>query len=230
MKNYSKLIVLALAFIFPTSVFAQTSEVQLPNSKPSKVSEFGELNLLNQENARDNDVNVLEFTKAVKLNAAILVGIINPSIELKVSDKWTVNFDMLGCFKPHGFCKNDKPITIAATWLEARWYPKEAFHGFFAGANIGWSVYRMTKGLSLIHWGDYSEQYQLGSNVMIGATIGYQYAINNHWGVEASWGGGWQRSAYEGHSRSDGSMYVGWNHSGEWLPAYKAALNIVFKW
>ena len=45
-----------------------------------------------------------------------------------------------------------------------------------------------------------------------------------------AWGLGYSISAYEGHRKSDGSMYVGWNHSGEWLPAYKGAVNIVYRW
>lgn len=94
---------------------------------------------------------------------------------------------------------------------------------------MGFSVFNLTKGIHPAYWGQYSGQYQVGTNFMAGVTLGYAFTLTKHWGIEISLGGGYQIGFYEGHYSSDGSMYVGWNSSGEWLP-YKAAVNIIYKW
>lgn len=167
---------------------------------------------------------------AVKFNAAAFVGVINPSIEFKVHDNITVQLDPYGCFHPTNFMGTGNPLTISMTFFEGRYYFKEAFKGFYVGPHAGWGVWRMNKGIAPNYRGTYVNEYQVGSNAMLGATFGYHFSFNDHWGCELSWGGGWSGTQYEGHRRSDGSMYVGWNGSGEWLPIYKGALNIVYKW
>ena len=172
---------------------------------------------------------------AVKLNAAIFAGVINPAVEFRIAKHFTVQLETMGCFQQNGFLWTDIPVTLATAWLEAHYYPKEAFSGFFVGPNFGYGVYRMSKGIAPGYWGSYPDSYQVGNNVMIGATIGYAFRIGSHWGIELSWGAGWQLSFYEGHIMTDdpetnGDMYVGWNKSGEWLPAYKAAINVVYRW
>lgn len=167
---------------------------------------------------------------AVKFSAAAAVGIINPSMEVKVHDRVSIQFDAFGCFQPNGFLKKDAPLTVAMTFFEGRYFFKEVFKGFFVGGHAGWGVWRLSKGISPVYSGAYVNEYQVGSNAMLGATLGYHFYINEHWGCELSWGGGWSGAQYEGHNKSDGSMYVGWNGSGEWLPIYKGAFNIVYKW
>lgn len=167
---------------------------------------------------------------AVKLNAAVVVGVVNPAFELKVHNNFTVGLEGLGIFYPKGFAGIvDGPLVVAMTFLESRYYPKESFKGFFVGPNIGFSVWDLSKGVHPAYWGSYSNAYQVGTNMMIGATIGYAFSLTKHWSIEISAGGGCQVGFYEGHYKSDGSMYIGWNGSTEWLP-YKAALNIVYRW
>ncbi len=167
---------------------------------------------------------------AVKLNAAVVVGIINPSIEFRVHNNITVALESFACFAPKGFLFTKIPLTIATAFVEGRYYPIQSFRGFFVGPNIGYGVWRLSKGIVPAYWHTYPNEYQVGSNFMAGLTLGYQFTLTKHWGLELSWGGGYSISLYEGHRSSDGSMYVGLNKSGEWLPAYKGAVNIIYKW
>lgn len=167
---------------------------------------------------------------AAKLNAAALVGVINPSFEMKVHQHFSLQIEGMGIFYPYGIPTTDKPLTLGATFLEGHWYPKKTFDGFYVGPNFGWGVWRLTKWLVPAYWGTYPDSYQMGSNIMAGVTLGYQFCIGERWGIDISLGLGYSISAYEGHNTSDGSMYVEWNKSGEWLPAYKGAVNVVYKW
>lgn len=167
---------------------------------------------------------------AVKLNAAVVAGIVNPSVEFRVHNNITVALEGLGVFYPKGIGNIIQgPVVIAMTFLEGRYYPVQSLRGFFVGPNIGFSVWDLTKGVHPMYWGSYADQYQVGTNFMAGITIGYAFTLTKHWGIELSVGGGCQVGFYEGHYLKDGSMYIGWNGSTEWLP-YKAAVNIVYKW
>lgn len=167
---------------------------------------------------------------AVKLSAAAVVGIVNPSMEFRAHRNITVALEGLGVFYPNGFGKIiDGPAVIAMTFIEGRYYPIESFRGFFVGPNIGFSAWTLSKGIHPMYWNQYTDAYQVGYNFMAGITLGYAFTITKHWGIEISLGGGYQAGFYEGHYKSDGSMYIGWNGSSEWLP-YKAAVNIIYRW
>lgn len=164
----------------------------------------------------------------VKMNALAVIGIFNPAVEFKVFDRGTVQLEGIGIFYPSGFLGSDKPLTLGATFGEFRYYPKKAFQGFFAGANAGWGVYRLTKSLSPGYAGTYPDSYQVGNNMMFGLTLGYTFHIGKHWSIEACWGAGWQDSTYEGFNY-DGSRYVTLNGSGEWLPIYKGGIFVGYR-
>ena len=167
---------------------------------------------------------------AAKLNAAVVLGVVNPAVEFRVHRNITVGLEGIGVFYPKGFGKLiDGPVVMAMTFAESRYYPVESFRGFFVGPNVGFSSYTLSKGIHPMYWGSYSNEYQVVCNFMVGLTLGYAFTLTRHWGIELSVGGGFQTSVYEGHYMSDGSMYIGWNGSSEWIP-YKAAVNIVYKW
>lgn len=167
---------------------------------------------------------------AVKLSAAVVVGLVNPSVEFRVHKNITVALEGIGIFYPKGFGKLiDGPAVAAMTFIESRYYPSQSFRGFFVGPNIGFSAWTLSKGAHPMYWGNYAHAYQTGYNFMAGITLGYAFTLTRHWGIEVSVGGGYQCGYYEGHFKSDGSMYIGWNGSAEWIP-YKAALNIVYRW
>jgi len=165
----------------------------------------------------------------VRLNAAVLVGVVNPAVEFSVHRNFTVSLEALGCFYPKGIAFINGRAIIGMSFLEARWYPKKAYKGFFIGPNVGFGVWNMTKGIHPEFWGEHTGEYQVGRNFMCGVTLGYMFSFSKHWGMEISVGGGYSLSSYEGHVETDGSMYVGDNISCEWLP-YKAALSVIYKW
>ncbi len=167
---------------------------------------------------------------AVKLNASALLGVVNPSFELRVHKNISIALEAWGVFYNEGIGNIIQgPVNLGMTFVESRYYPIETFRGFFVGPNVGFAFFCMTKGIHPMFWGAYSDAYQVGHNYMLGVTIGYSFTLTKNWGIEISLGGGYQNTTYQGHNLSDGSMYIDWNESAEWLP-YKAALNIVYKW
>lgn len=167
---------------------------------------------------------------AVKLNAAVVVGVLNPAVEFRVHKYISLQMEVMGVFYPEKTLWSDAPLTLGAAWLEARYYPVMALDGFFVGPNVGFGVFRLSKGAYPLYPNAYKNQYQVGSNFMAGLTLGYQLTFCKHWAVEVSFGGGYQLGVYEGHNKDNGSMYIGLNKSAEWLPVYKGALNIIYKW
>ncbi len=178
----------------------------------------------------------------VKLNSLVLIGIVNPAVEFKVMPKVTVQLEAFGSFYTDNFLGTDKPFVLGAGFLEFRWYPRAAFSGFFIGPNVGFGVYKLNKGLVLRYTDDYDwDCYQQGSNVMTGITIGYQWNINEHWSIEAVWGGGFQHSVYQGFGYNPDLVtkpnlppggyqeYRGKNRSAEWPPLYKGGIFIGYR-
>lgn len=171
---------------------------------------------------------------AVKLNSLVAIAVVNPAVEFKVFNRGTVQLEGLGSFYTTNFLGSGKPLVLGATFGEFRYYIKKAFDGFYFGPNIGWGVYKLNKGLVLRYTDQYSnDSYQQGSNLMVGATIGYQYNIGKHWSIEVSWSGGFQQSVYEGYHREkpgeDYVMYTARNASAEWPPLYKGGIFIGYR-
>ncbi len=183
----------------------------------------------------DNRINV-------KLNSLVAIAIVNPAVEFKVMPKVTVQLEAFGSFYTEDFLGTGKPFVLGSGFLEFRYYPRAAFSGFFVAPNIGFGVYKLNKGLVLRYTDQYDRDcYQQGSNLMVGATIGYQWNINKHWSIEIAWGGGFQQSVYQGfewnpdlvtgNGKYQGGYqeYRGRNASAEWPPLYKGGLFIGYR-
>ena len=206
-----------------------------------QVSEVKEVNTVEQAEQVDTKARreyKRDYSKdtriAVKLNGLIGVLIVNPAVEFKVMRNFTVQLEGLGSFYTEDCLGTGKPFVLGATFGEMRYYVKRAFDGFYCGACIGWGVYKLNKGLVLRYTEQYNDDsYQQGSNLMVGATIGYQFNINKHWSIEASWSGGFQHSVYEGYRRDkpdeDYKMYVGRNASAEWPPLFKGGVFVAYR-
>lgn len=163
---------------------------------------------------------------SVKVNSLLALSIINPAVEFRVSEKLSVQMEAIGIFHPHGFRNNGYPITLATSFGELRYYPKEVLRGFYCGGNIGWGVYRMSKGAIPFYKGAYKTIYQVGSCFMAGVSVGYNLRLTDHWFLDFSLGGGYQNSYYEAFYH-DGTQYIGLNESAEWLP-YKGGISVVY--
>lgn len=103
--------------------------------------------------------------------------------------------------------------------IEGRYYFREAFDGWYVGANMGFGVYDMTK------W-DYfgTGKYQRGFNYMLGVVVGYQYRWREKWTIDLFWGGGNSQGFYHGYGLNEEGILeryenASWfNRSGEWVP------------
>ena len=181
-----------------------------------------------EDNVADSRINT-------KINSLALIGILNPAVEFKVMEKFTVQMEALGSFYTYNFLGTQKPLVLGMCFGEFRYYPKKAFSGFFVSPNLGFSVFKINKGLVLGYRGTYdNDSYQQGHNFMAGLTLGYQWNIGKHWSLEFVWGGGYQHSIYHGFSRENNSdpyleYYIGRNASAEWLTLYKGGLFVGYR-
>lgn len=157
----------------------------------------------------------------IKLNGAVVVGIINPAVEFRVFNKGSFQIEALGVFAPRNFLGTGYPCSLAITYGEFRFYPKQVFKGFFCGVHAGWGVYRLNKNLMPIY--SYMKEetsIHVGQTFIAGVTLGYCFTFNNHWGMEVSLGGGRQFSTYEAYTpiNNETSSHHPLNGSAEYLP------------
>lgn len=163
-----------------------------------------------------------QTTAKVNLLTA-LFAVPQVGIETKLGFKTTFQLDVEAAYWK-SFSGGPQQFLILIP--EFRYYPKAAFDGFFIGAHIGGSVYRLQK------WNYINTDfYQQGYSYLIGATIGYQVKINKNFGAEMFIGGGNQQGFYKGYSISTGIRYDGaenYNKSGEFFP-YRIGMMLVYK-
>ncbi|MEG2478745.1 MAG: DUF3575 domain-containing protein, partial [Mucinivorans sp.] len=109
--------------------------------------------------------------------------------------------------------------------IEFRYYPKEAFKGFYAGVYGGFDTYQVSK------WDHTNNELQHGIGYAVGLTLGYQLKIAKRWNMDFYLAGGWHLGQYWGERLlPDGTteMYAPWNKSGEWIP-YKAGVTFAYR-
>jgi len=146
-------------------------------------------------------------------------GITNMSVETRLSKKFTFNGDLV--FSPWESIAGN-PFLFGMVIPEVRFYPKDAFNGFYLGGFGAFQLFRMSK-WNYINTG----KYQKGRGFTLGMSVGYELRINDRWSLDMFFGGGWQNSQYRGYHTATGEQYVGWNGSGEWLP-YKIGLSFAY--
>ncbi len=169
-----------------------------------------------------------------KLNAFALIGIVNPAVEFKISDNLTFQTEALMSFYFKNFLGSGKPFASGLLFFEGRYYPKKSMSGFFFGPVVGGGTYKMNKGVYFILKNEHKDDsYQQGWNMMLGLSVGYQFALSQQWGLELCWGGGYQRSWYRGYSRKYEDepyhTYIGWNIDAEFLPFFKGGIMATYK-
>lgn len=149
------------------------------------------------------------------------VGVVNMSAETKISNKWTLNGDLV--YSPWESLDGN-PMKFGQVLAEGRYYPKGAFNGFYVGGYAGYhKMFKFTK------WNYINkDRYQKGDGISLGATLGYELKISDRWAIDMYAGYGWQHSEYKGYVKSTGEMYVDKNGSGEWLP-YKLGVAFAYR-
>lgn len=170
-------------------------------------------------------------TVNVKLNGLGVIGVINPAVEFRVLEKWSVQLEGMGIFYSKNFLGTGYPLSLAATWGEFRYYPKKVFKGFFAAPNAGWGVYRLNKNIyPFMPYLKDKKSIFVGQNMMCGLTLGWVFSIGERWNIELSLCGGYQISYYESYTPDKNGVisHRTWNASAEWL-AYKGGVFVGYK-
>lgn len=147
------------------------------------------------------------------------VGVINASVETRLSNQFTFNADAV--FSPWNSV-GGKPYLIGEFIPEVRFYPKKANSGFYVGIYATAHIFKISK------WNYTSARYQKGWGYGFGATFGYELPIAERWLIDFYVGGGWQGSRYRGYYSATNEQYIGWNGSGEWIP-YKIGVSFSYR-
>lgn len=177
----------------------------------------------------------------VKANALFLpVGVVNAALEYQLSKKKTVQAEIF--ISPwKSFAGHAAQIYMIG--FDGRYYFNEAFKHWYVGANVSVARFIIRK---YNYWGNGTFQYredspvynlpdiyQDGYAIMIGATAGYQFQLNERWNLDLYLTAGSVQSFYKGYVKSlriryDTDSAPGFNRSGEFLP-YKGGIMISYK-
>ncbi len=174
--------------------------------------------------SQDNNIKEANI-RTIKMNSLIAIGFVNPAFEFGISEKKSIQLESLGIFYPSGFWGIDgRPLTVVATWIEGRHYFINTTRGLYLGLNTGCAYYRTSKDKG--YWDNHIIQF--GAAIMIGASIGYKYVINDKFCIDFSYGNGWNASNYEGWNNETGTRNVRLNWSHDFLPLYKGGILICY--
>lgn len=177
----------------------------------------------------------------VKGNALFIpLGIINAGLEYQLNHRFTLQGDLL--ISPwKSFAGHE--LQYYSVSAEGRYYFKEAFRGWYLGANIGASSYVLQK---WDYWKDEpypstvydneiftkSNLYQKGYSILFGITAGYQFKLSDNWNMDLYGTIGSSQDFYKGYDRVSGKRYdevlEGYNRSGEIIP-YRGGVMISYK-
>ena len=177
----------------------------------------------------------------LKANALFLpIGMLNLGLEHQLGKKWTLQGEV---FVSPWKSFAGKYLQVYMIGFDGRYYFNEAFKHWYIAGNISVARYIIQK---WNYWSDdpyqytptspvykTSDLYQDGYSFMAGATVGYQWQINERWNLDAFIGGGHSEGFYKGYHKYLGVRYDvdptrEYNRSGEWLP-YKGGLMISYR-
>lgn len=162
------------------------------------------------------------YIKANAVTALVLVP--NIGIETSIGEKSTFQFDILASFWK---TINGEPREFFSFTPEYRYHFHEKYNGFYAGANVGGTIFNFQKPTQ--YWG--TDKYEKGFGYFVGATVGYEKKLNDKFMLDFFIGGGWHQAFYNGYYISTGDRYEfveNYNKSGEWLP-YRGGIMISYR-
>lgn len=205
------------------------------------VSLFSIININAQETQTTEVKPESEKKVYIKGNALFIpIGIVNIGLEHQITDKITVQGDV---FISPWKSFDGHELQYYSVSIEGRYYFKEAFNGWFLGANIGASSFVLQK---WNYWKDdpypskneenviykYSDLYQKGYSFLAGITAGYQFKLSDNWRMELYGTIGTSQDVYKGYDRVSGKRYDenpdGYNRSGEIIP-YRGGVMISYR-
>lgn len=205
------------------------------------ISLFSVINTYAQEKQLLENNSESEKKIYLKGNALLIpIGVINAGLEYQLNNKFTLQGDVL--ISPwKSFAGHE--LQYYSLSGEGRYYFKEAFKGWFLGANISASSFVLQK---WNYWNDdpypseneenvvftKSNLYQKGYSFLVGVTAGYQFRLAENWNMELYGTIGTSQDFYKGYDRVTGKRYDeavdGYNRSGEILP-YRGGVMISYR-
>lgn len=164
-----------------------------------------------------------------KVNALFgAVAIFNPAVEIGFGKFSAIQIDYMGAYATKDYMNSDYPFMLTMVTFEYRAYPFSSKHkGFFAGADLGFNTYRMSKNVLPFVVHDAEDKYDNGQAVVLGLNLGYKFLFKEKIGLEFSVAGGWQHSQHEKYY-ANGDLFAAMNKSGEWIP-YKAGIYLTYR-
>ena len=157
----------------------------------------------------------------IKMNSLYTMALLpNVGVETFLHENITFNGDFQASLWES---VNGRPYKGIQTTVEVRYYPKQAFRGFYAAPLIGYDSYLMSKPTDHT-----ANDIQQGVGIGVGLTLGYSLPIAKRWSLDFYLGGVWHHGWYHGWHKDTGESYVGWNKSAEWLP-YKVGVTFAYR-
>jgi hypothetical protein len=204
------------------------------------LSLFSIMTINAQENQRLVNDSKSEKKLYVKGSALLIpIGVMNAGLEYQLNSKFTLQGDVL--ISPwKSFAGHE--LQYYSVSVEGRYYFKEAFKGWFLGANLGVSSFVLQK---WNYWNDdpypskreenvifsKSNLYQKGYSFLVGVTAGYQFRLADNWNMELYGTIGSSQDFYKGYDRVSGKRYdeaKNYNRSGEIIP-YRGGVMISYR-
>lgn len=156
----------------------------------------------------------------IKTNALYWVGLLpNVGVETRLANHFTFNAEAVASFWEN---INGRPYMGTQIIAGVRYYPKQAFKGFYVGGDAALDAYNVSK------WDHPVTDIQHGVGLYLGLTLGYQLPIAKRWNMDFYAGGGWHHGWYWGENTLTGEPYAAWNKSGEWIP-YKLGVTFAYR-
>lgn len=160
----------------------------------------------------------------IKVNAlTTLLAVPNIGIETSIGKKSTFQFDILA--SPWKSV-DGKPLEFYTLIPEYRYHFQEKFNGFYAGANVGMTLFNFQKWNYLN-----TNMYEKGLGYVMGITIGYEKKINDRFMLDCFLGAGNHQGFYHGYYIGTNERYESaqhWNKSGEFIP-YRGGVMVSYR-
>lgn len=164
---------------------------------------------------------------AVKTNIPYLfTATPNVGLEFAVGDK--VSIELSGGVNPFEF-SNNKQLKHWVVWPELRYWTCETFNGHFFGLHGVGGQYSLSGwDLPIDKLAGLKTNHYKGNAIGVGLSYGYQWILNDHWGMEFTLGAGYARFNYDVYSPlGKNANKVGENKKNYFGPT-KGALSIVY--
>lgn len=143
----------------------------------------------------------------------------NIGVETRLGEHFTFNGEVVGLLWEK---INERPYMGVQVIVGARYYPKQAFQGFYVGADAAFDAFKVSK------WDHPAADVQHGVGMYYGLTLGCQISIGKRWNIDFYAGGGWHLGWYYATHYDTDVITAPWNKSGEWIP-YKLGVTFAYR-